>query len=160
MPTQNDLQDNAKSAIDEKRGPDLLASHYIPMPATFRFDLCGKRFDAAIRSHKDGGAELVVRGTLGRIPFSAESAEARRHVQSLVDAAQLIEDTKVSVDKSQVVFARRIMSFKSKPPPSYVAAGTAVMAISLKPLCEAMERRLKVVENASADTPEDNQAVN
>ena len=123
MPTQDDL-------------------HYIPLPATFRFDMCGKRFDAAIRSHKDGGAELVVRGTLGHIPYSAESAEARRYVRSIVEAAQLIEDTEVSVDKNQTVFARRIVTFKSKPPPSYVAAGTAVMAISLKPLCDAMDNKL------------------
>lgn len=143
MPIQNDLRARSKNATDGESGPDLLASHYIPMPATFRFDMCGKRFDAAIRSHKDGGAELVVRGTLGHIPYSAESTEARRYVRLLVEAAQLIEDTDVSVDRNQTVFARRTVSFKSKPPPSYVAAGTAVMAISLKPLCEAMDIQLK-----------------
>lgn len=160
MPTQNNPQDRPENALNSKGGPDLLASHYIPMPATFRFNMCGKRFDAAIRSHKDGGAELVVRGTLGHIPYSAESTEARRYVRSIVEAAQLIEDTEVSVDKSQNVFARRIISFKSKPPPSYVAAGTAVMAISLKPLCEAMDSKLTVAENAPDAAVSDNVAVN
>jgi len=144
MPTQNDYQDRSENADNGDRGPGLLASHYIPLPATFRFDMGGRRFDAAIRSHSEGGAELVVRGTLGHIPYSAESTEARRYVRSIVEAAQLIEDTEVSVDKSQNVYARRIMSFKTKPPPSYVAAGTAVMAISLKPLCEAMDKNLTV----------------
>jgi hypothetical protein len=130
------------SQAGEPENAGILASHHVPLPATFRFEYCGHRFDAAIRSRKSGGAELLIRGLLGHIPFSAESVESRRQIQSIVDAAKLIEDTDVTVDKSNAVYARRLMSFSSKPPPSYVVAGTAVMAISLKPLCEVMDHRL------------------
>ena len=135
------------SQASEPANSGVLASHHIPLPATFRFEYCGRRFDAAIRSQKSGGAELLIRGILGHIPFSAESVESRRQIQSIVDAAKLIEDTDVTVDKSNAVYARRLMSFTSKPPPSYVVAGTAVMAISLKPLCEAMDHRLGEISN-------------
>jgi hypothetical protein len=100
--------------------------HHIPLPATFRFEFCGRRFGAAIRSQKSSGSVLLIRCLLGHIPFSAETVESRRQIQLIVDTAKLIENTDVTVDKSNALDARPLMSFSSKPPPSYVVAGTAV----------------------------------
>lgn len=153
MTTQNIAQlGQSISQSGKAENAGVLASHHIPLPATFRFEFCGRRFDAAIRAEKTGGAELLIRGLLGHIPYSAESVESRRQIQSIVDAAKLIEDTDVTVDKNNAVYARRLMSFTSKPPPSYVVAGTAVMAISLKPLCEAMDHRLSEIRDLARPT--------
>ncbi len=128
----------------------ILASHYIPLPATFRFECCGRRFDGAIRTRKSGGAELLIRGLLGHVPFSAESVEARRHIQSIVDAGKYIRDTDITVDRKRAIYARRLLSFTSRPPPSYVVAAATALALSLKPLCEAVDGRLTAIENTAA----------
>jgi hypothetical protein len=121
-------------------GAGVLASHFMPLPATFSFDCSGRRIDAAIRSDRAGGAELVVRSYLGFMPYSAESRAARQHVMALVHAASRIPNTQITQDRSNALYARRQMAFSTRPPPSYVVAGATAIVVSLKPLWEAMER--------------------
>ncbi len=126
--------------LSESAGSGVLASHYMPLPATFRFACAGRRVDAAIRSNRSGGAELVLRCLLGHVPFSAESAGARQHMRSLLRAASLLPNTTVSIDKNSAIYVRRQMVYSSSPPPSYVVAGAAAIIVSLKPLQELLDK--------------------
>ena len=111
-------------------------SHRMPLPATFSFDYLGMSFDVGIRRMAEGGAELVVRGRLGYIPYTAESIAARELVLSLIDAGRRLPMVDVNVDRHQAIIARGLMSFPSIPSPATVAAGTAAIAMAVKPLCE------------------------
>jgi hypothetical protein len=117
-------------------GPTLLTSHRMPLPATFRFDYFGMAFDVGIRGNTEGGAELVVRGRLGNVPYSAESVAARKFLLSLVDAGRFLPLVDIKVDRKQAIIARGSMSFRAVPSPATVAAGTAAIAMAVKPVCE------------------------
>ena len=128
------------AAIDTMAGnsdvPSLLMSHTMPLPATFSFSYSGMPFDVGIRRMAEGGAELVVRGRLGNIPYTAESVAAREFVLSLIDAGRHLPMVDVNVDRNQVIVACGLMTFPSAPSPAIVAAGTAAIAMAVKPLCE------------------------
>lgn len=125
------------SSLANKAGVSaLLTSHSMPLPATFSFIYLGMPFDVGIRRRAEGGAELVVRGRLGNIPYTAESVAAREFVLSLVDAGRHLPMVDVNVDRNQVIVARGLMTFPSVPSPATVAAGTVAIAMAVKPLCE------------------------
>ena len=119
----------------------------MPLPATFSFDCFGMPFDVGIRRLREGGAELAVRGSLGTIPYSAESLPARDLLQSVVDAGRSLPMISVEVDRKQTIIVRSHMSFRAVPSPANVAAGVAAIAIAVKPLCDLVlkSRELKPV---------------
>ena len=118
----------------------LLASHQMPMPATFSYDIFGMPFDVGVRRFGDGGAQMVVRGRLGTLPYSAESVEARNLLNSVVDAGRSLPLAEISVDRKQVIVVRGEMTFPSIPSPATVAAGAAAITVAVKPICELMTR--------------------
>jgi len=117
-------------------GPALLNSHSMPLPATFSFNYLGMSFDAGIRRRAEGGAELIVRGQLGNIPYSAESVAARELLFKLVEAGRCLPMVDIDLDRKQSIVARGMITFQAAPSPAAVAAGTAAIAIAVKPLCE------------------------
>ena len=127
---------NTEILTDKTDGPALLTSHRMPLPATFSFDYFGMPFDVGIRRLEEGGAELVVRGRLGNIPYSAESVAAREFLLSVVEAGRALPMVDINIDRKQAIVARGIMTFKASPSPATVAAGTAAIAIAVKPICE------------------------
>ena len=108
----------------------------MPLPATFSFDYFGMPFDVGIRRMVEGGAELVVRGMLGKIPYSAESVAAREFLRTVVEAGRSLPLVDIEIDRKQAIVARGMMTFKATPSPATVAAGTAAIAITVKPVCE------------------------
>jgi len=118
----------------------LLTSHRMPVPATFSFDYFGMPFDVGIRRLDEGGAELVVRGRLGTLPYSAESTAARKLLLSVVEAARFLPLVEVDIDQRQNIVIRGLMTFKAIPAPATVAAGAAAVAVAVKPLCELMQK--------------------
>lgn len=114
----------------------LLASHRMPLPATFSFNYFGKLFDVGIRRIPEGGAELVVRGQLGNIPYSAESVTGRKIMFDLVEAGQTLPIAEISVDRHQSIIIKGLMTFQGTPSPATVAAASAAIAIAVKPICE------------------------
>lgn len=131
-----DLTAATNSLAENADGAALLTSHRMPIPATFRFDYFGMPFDVGIRRKAEGGAELVVRGNLGNIPYSAESVTVREFLMTVVDAGRYLPMVEVDSDRKQSIIARGTMYFKAVPSPANVAAGTAAIAIAIKPLCE------------------------
>ena len=81
-----DLTASIDTLTGNPDGSALLTSHRMPLPATFSFDYFGMTFEVSIRRMAEGGAELVLQGRLGNIPYSAESVAAREFLLSLVDA--------------------------------------------------------------------------
>ena len=84
----------------------------------------------------EGGAELVVQGRLGNIPYSAESVAARELVLSVVDAGRYLPMVDINIDRNQGIVACGKMAFQGVPSPATVAAGAAAIAIAVKPFCE------------------------
>jgi hypothetical protein len=117
-------------------GSALLASHRIPLPATFAFDCYGTRFDVGIRRSPDGGAVMVLRGNLGILPYSAESKAARNHLHAVLDAGRSLPNAEISLDSRQTIVIRGSMTFSTIPSPATVAAGTAAITIAVRPVCE------------------------
>lgn len=126
----------------EKASPDLrvLASHRMPMPATFKFAYYGMSFDAGIRRNEEGGAHLVIRGNLGNLPYSAESITARNYLHTVIDAGRSLPNAEINVDRKQAIIVRGEMRFPAVPSPATVAAGTAAMTIAIKPICELIAK--------------------
>ena len=131
-----DLATEIESLADSTAGPSLLNSHRMPLPATFSFNYYGMPFDVGVRRRAEGGAELVVRGKLGNLPFSAESVPARDLLRSVVDAGRYLPMVDVDIDRRQAIIARGTMTFEAVPSPATVAAGTAAIAMAVKPVCE------------------------
>lgn len=129
------------AAIDELKDVEqtvstLLASHQMPTPATFRYDYLGMPFDAGIRREAGGGAQLVVRGRLGNLPYSAESVGARNLLRTVIDAGMDLPLAEINLDRKQSIVVRGTMTFPSMPSPATVAAGAAAITIAVKPVCE------------------------
>lgn len=124
----------------------LLASHQMPMPATFRYDFLGMPFDVGIRRGENGSAQLVVRGRLGNLPFSAESVEARNLLSSVLDAGGSLPLAEINLDRKQAIFVRGTMAFPSVPSPATVAAGAAAITIAVKPVCELVVKCRQMTE--------------
>lgn len=126
--------------IDNIAAATLLASHRMPLPATFSFNFLNMPFDVGIRRMPEGGAELVVHGHLGSIPFSAESVAARKMTLALVDAGQNLPMANINVDRNQNIVVRSLMTFQGNPSPATVAAAAAAIAIAVKPVCELINK--------------------
>ena len=131
-----DAAQNIDSATPVDGNPMLLSSHCMPIPATFRFDSFDTMFDSAIRRSPEGGAQMVVLGRLGELPYSVESREIRRQLNRIVDASAQIPYADISLDRSQSIVVRGQISFNGVPSPAMVAAGATVLAVALKPICE------------------------
>lgn len=131
-----DLAETPEIPSDNIEGSSLLSSHRMPLPATFRFDYFGMPFDVGIRRMAEGGAELIVRGRLGTIPYSAESVAARKFLISLVDAGRFLPMVDINIDRQQGIVARGMLTFRAIPSPATIAAGAAAIAIAVKPVCE------------------------
>ncbi len=131
-----DLTAITDTLSDNTNGAALLTSHRMPLPATFSFDYFGMPFDVGIRRIAEGGAELVVRGRLGNIPYSAESVAAREFLLAVVEAGRSLPMVEININRKQAIVARGLMTFKATPSPATVAAGAAAIAIAVKPVCE------------------------
>lgn len=131
-----DLETALNSLTGKSDGATLLNSHRMPLPATFSFNYMNMPFDVGIRRKHEGGAELVVRGKLGTIPYSAESVAARDFLQTVVDASRHLPMVDINIDKKQAIVARGMLEFEAVPSPATVAAGTAAIAMAVKPVCE------------------------
>ncbi len=119
--------------------PFLVASHALPLPATFAFECHGVKFDAAIRKTGDSGAQLVVRCHLGHVPYSAESATLRRYLHAVVDAGTGLPMAEITLDRRHAIVLCGTMNFPEVPSPAVTAAGTAAIAITVKPVVELIE---------------------
>jgi hypothetical protein len=97
-------------------------------------------FDAGIRRRPEGGAQLVVRGNLGRIPYSAESTTARSYLHTVIDAGRSLPNASIDVDRRQTIIVRGEMKFPAVPSPATVAAGAAAITIAIKPICELVAK--------------------
>lgn len=131
-----DLKATINSLTGNTDGPALLMSHRMPLPATFNFNYLGMPFNVDIRRMAKGGAELTVLGRLGNIPYSAESVAAREFLLSVVEAGRSLPMVDINIDRNQGIVARGMMAFQAIPSPATVAAGTAAIAIAVKPVCE------------------------
>jgi hypothetical protein len=133
------------SLIDSS--PMLLSSHCLPIPATFRFNSFETIFEAAIRRSPDGGAQMVVLGRLGELPFSVESRKIRRQLARIVEASSQIPYAEISLDRSQSLVVRGQIAFNGIPSPAMVAAGATVISVALKPICDLVNscRNLEAV---------------
>jgi len=125
---------------NEKPDPScLVSSHALPLPATFSFECYGARFEAVIRKADEAGAQLIVRCQLGHIPYSAESATLRRYLHALVDAGTGLPMAQITLDRRQAIVLRGEMNFPDLPSPAVAAAGTAAIAIAVKPIVEIVQ---------------------
>ena len=122
------------SLIDN--APMLLSSHCMPIPATCRFNSFETVFDAAIRRSPEGGAQMVVLGRFGELPFTVEARDIRRQLSKIVDASASIPYADISLDRSQSIVVRGQITFNGIPSPAMVAAGATVISIALKPVCD------------------------
>ena len=126
-----DLAANIDPLASHTDGPALLTSHRMPLPATFSFNYLGMPFDVGIRRMAKGGVELVMRGRLGNIPYSAESVAARKFLLSVVEAGRSLPMIDINIDRKQGIVIRGIMTFQAIPSPATVAAGAAAIAIAV-----------------------------
>lgn len=108
----------------------------MPIPATFRFNAFETVFDAAIRRNPGGGAQMVVLGRLGELPYSVESKDLRQQLSKIVDANTQIPYADISLDRSQSIVIRGQIAFNGIPSPAMVAAGGTVISVALKPICD------------------------
>lgn len=127
----------------------LLASHQMPMPATFSYNFLGMPFDVGVRRDPEGGAQLVVRGQLGKLPYSAESTDARSLLNSIIDAGQSLPLATINVERKQAIIVRGTMTFPSVPSPATIAAGTAAITVAVKPVCELVAKCHQMTERTT-----------
>lgn len=128
----------------------LLASHQMPLPATFSYDFLGMTFDVGVRRDPEGSVQLVVRGQLGNLPYSAESVDARNLLNSIVDAGHSMTLAEISLDRNQAIVVRGAMTFPSVPSPATIAAGTAAITVAVKPVCELVVKCREITDQNTA----------
>jgi hypothetical protein len=118
----------------------LLASHNMPLPATFSYEYEGNKFDVAIRRcPESSGAELMVRGNLGNLPYTAEAPVARQHLKTAIDLRGDLPYANITLDSKQSIIVRGHMTFGAAPSPATVAAGTAAITMAIKPICDLIK---------------------
>lgn len=118
----------------------LLTSHNMPLPATFRYEYQGKIFDVAVRRRgESGSAELMVRGNLGNLPYTAEAPVARQHLKTAIDLGGELPFANITLDSKQAIIVRGHMKFEGLPSPATVAAGAAAITMAIKPICDLVK---------------------
>jgi hypothetical protein len=116
----------------------IAASIPLKLPASFTFTCYDTAFDAVVVHGSGKGARLTVRGQIGTLPYSAESATARRYMHAVVDAGRELPFAEISLTSSQAIVVRGTMDFPDQPTPASVAAGTSVIIVALKPVIDLM----------------------
>jgi hypothetical protein len=90
-------------------------------------------FDAAIRRSPESGAQMVVLGQLGELPFRVQSKKIRRQLSKIIDASSQILYSDISLDRNQTIVLPGQIIFDGIPSTAMVAAGATVFSVALKP---------------------------
>ena len=102
----------------------------------FSFAVVGTEFRACARSADAragaGGVQIAVEADLARLPFSAESPDARRELQRLAAESRLAQGRLVLVDQRQLSLSTRI-DVPAPASPVDVIAGLVAMVLELRP---------------------------
>lgn len=113
-------------------GPDGLIAHSARDAITFSFDCQGATFTATAR-RVDKRVVVTVVSDLGPLPFSAESALARRAIQDFVLACSASTEPRLIINENQMI--RIESSFELLQPVSPITMLTMVtkLLLELKP---------------------------
>jgi hypothetical protein len=102
----------------------------------FSFAVVGTEFRACARSADArsgaGGVQIAVEADLARLPFSAESPDARRELQRLAAESRLAQGRLVLVDQRQLSLSTRI-DVPAPASPIDVIAGLVAMVLVCAP---------------------------
>ena len=97
----------------------------------FSFAVVGTEFRACARSGA-AGVQLAIEADLARLPFSAESPDARRELQRLASESRLTQGRLVLVDNRQLSLSTRV-DVPAPAAPVDVIAGLVAMVLELRP---------------------------
>lgn len=123
-------------------------------PLHFRFCACGVAFEAELASRS---APLRLRANLGKLPFSAESPEARRLARSVMAATDRLQRGHILLSPDQdMVLEGELAPADPRTPVSVIATAVALI-LDFKPyldlLGEAIAIRSTPAEPADEDAP-------
>lgn len=124
------------SIADELSGCSVLSSHSLTLPVTFTFRSYNIGFDAVVVHTSGDGARLTVRGDLGVLPFSVESAQARNYINSVIAVGEDLPYAEISLTRSQSIVLKGAMNFDMPPTPTTIVAASAVIVIATKPFVD------------------------
>ena len=93
-------------------------------------------FNTAIQRFPESGAQKVVLGRLGELPFNVESKKIRRQLSKIIDSSSQIPYSDRSLNRSQSIVVPGQIIFNGIPSPAMVAAGATVFSVALKPICD------------------------
>ena len=93
-------------------------------------------FNTAIRRSPESGAQKVVLGRLGELPFNVESKKIRRQLSKIIDASSQIPYSDISLNRSRSIVVPGQIFFNGIPSPAMIAAGATVFSVALKPICD------------------------
>jgi len=91
-------------------------------------------FNTAIQRFPESGAQKVVLGQLGELPFNVESKKIRRQLSKIIDSSSQIPYSDRSLNRSQSIVVPGQIIFNGIPSTAMVAAGATVFSVALKPI--------------------------
>jgi len=122
-------------------------------PIHFRFSACGIEFEASLA---DKGAPLRLSANLGKLPFSAESPDARRLARTVMAATDRLGRGHILLSAEQDMVLEGELNPPSPRTPANVIATAVALVLDFKPyidlLGEAVTLR-RTPPQAAEETP-------
>lgn len=122
-------------------------------PLSFRFSACGVEFEASLADRR---APLRLRAQLGKLPYSAQSPEARSLARTVLGATARLRNGHILLTpEHDMVLAAELMPPDPRTPASVIATAVALV-LDFRPYLQllgeavALHRDLPPAEAASA----------
>lgn len=116
-------------------GPDGSLTRIDPREHTFgfRFECLGLGFAASTKVRK-GKVWLQIVGTFGPVPYTAESADARRDAMAIVRASEALPHGRIVVSPDRQIQLSGELPLTEPLTPVHVVSAAAELVIEMKPL--------------------------
>lgn len=99
-------------------------------PLAFRFSACGVQFEASIAGR---GAPLRLRANLGKLPYSAESPEARSVTRSVLAATARLRRGHILLTAEHDMMLEGELAPPSPRTPAHVIATAVALVLEFQP---------------------------
>jgi len=110
-------------------------------PIHFRFTACGIEFEASLA---DKAAPLRLNANLGKLPFSAESPEARRLARSVMAATDRLRRGHILLSAEQDMVLEGELNPPSPRTPANVIATAVALVLDFKPYIDLLAEAVTI----------------
>ena len=117
-------------------------------PLHFTFTACGIRFEAELA---DRSAPLRLKANLGKLPYTAESAEGRRLARSVIAATDRLGCGQIMLsDQQDMVLTAELASPTPRTPVNVIATAACIIA-ACKPYLDLLGEAVAIPRPAASE---------